>query len=99
LNPTTNGDMAYPHYGVSPSGEFIAYQEIVRGELGPQRTGNMRVRRVANDDIYPDILQGIRNPQVAWTHDELGFFYVYHVTTRKFFQSTVYLPTESLVTT
>ncbi len=79
--------MAFPSFGVSRNGELLAYKEVVLSTEGlPEISGNLRIVNVSTGTIYSDILEDIRNPQIAWDKHSLGFFYFVHVRSpRKFF--------------
>jgi hypothetical protein len=79
IDPQENGVLAFPSFGVSRDGTIVVYREVVIVDNFPRSTGNLRLLNI-NGSVYPDVLEGIRNPQVAWDRHSRGFFYFSHVT-------------------
>jgi len=75
IDPQENGLMAFPNMGVSRNGEFIAYKDVITVEGYPRVTGNLRVMNVTDGSVLPDVLEDVRNLQIAWDKESRGFFY------------------------
>lgn len=80
LDSEETGALIFPHLGVSKDGEVLVYRELIKRKSGsPRLTGNLRVKNVTSDHLYPDLIEDIRYAQLAWTRDSSGFFYFTHV--------------------
>ncbi|MFO0904181.1 MAG: prolyl oligopeptidase family serine peptidase [Pirellulales bacterium] len=66
-----SGDAALSGWRVSRTGRFLAYGTTVGGS--DWRT--IRVRETASGRDFPEELVGVKFSDLAWTHDERGFFY------------------------
>lgn len=77
IDPLENGVLTFPSFGVSRDGELVVYREVSTGEI-PRVTGNLRVLNVSTATPLSDVIEDVRNPQIAW--DKNGFFYFSHVT-------------------
>jgi len=84
LDPQKDGVMAFPNMGVSRNGELVVFREVVIAEGFPRISGNLRILNVSSGDIFPDIIEDVRNPQIAWDKNGLGFFYFSQVTPNTF---------------
>ncbi|CAL8082984.1 unnamed protein product [Orchesella dallaii] len=79
LDSEETGAMIFPHLGSSGDGEVLVYRELIKRKSGsPRLTGNLRLKNVTSDHLYPDVLENIRYPQIAWTKNNNGFFYFSH---------------------
>jgi protease II len=79
IDPQENGVMTFPNMGVSRDGELVVYKEVVNVEGFPRVSGNLRILNVSSGGIFPDIIEDVRNPQIAWDAKGRGFFYFTNV--------------------
>lgn len=80
LDSEETGAVIFPHLGVSGDGNVLVFRELIKRKSGaPKLTGNLRLKNVTSDLIFPDLIEDIRYPQIAWTRDNSGFFYFSHV--------------------
>jgi prolyl oligopeptidase len=73
IDPNVLGDgaTAITGHAISHDGELLAYALSYGGSDWQE----IRIRRVAGGDEYPEVLQGCKFVGIAWRHDGLGFYY------------------------
>ncbi|HET7585729.1 MAG TPA: prolyl oligopeptidase family serine peptidase [Gemmatimonadaceae bacterium] len=74
LDPNTlssDGTVALSVFAVSERGRYLGYGTQVSGSDWEE----LHVRDVRHGSDLPDTLRWVKFSQIAWTHDEKGFFY------------------------
>ena len=66
-----DGAVALSQIAPSPDGKFLAYS-IAAGGVDWE---TVRVRELATNRDFGDVIEGVRYSRIAWTHDGRGFFY------------------------
>lgn len=66
-----DGTVALDEMSFSKDGSLLAYSLSISGSDWTE----IRIRNVETAEDYPELLQRIKFPSVAWTKDNKGFFY------------------------
>jgi prolyl oligopeptidase len=74
IDPNTfskDGTVSLNKIAFSEDGELFAY---ALAKSGSDWT-DIHVKNVSTKEDFPDVIEFARSPSIAWTHDNLGFFY------------------------